>query len=301
MLHTGGEPNWNDFKHFLALARYGRLSAAASALHTTHVTVSNRVSRLEDALNQRLFVQTRDGFRLTGKGKALVPIAEECERQLLLATIGSPGEVQLERPTVRVAATEGIGNNYFARQLPKWLIRNNIDVELVSLPKLSSIGRREADIVVTMEEPSGQSLIKQVLTPYNLGIYATRSYLRRHLPIHTPMDLLEHRWIGYVEDYIFSPALAYHNEISRDLKFAFRSTSLVTQMEAALAGAGLAILPHYMVTSPKLARVLPDLHFPRTYWISSTTDLHRFEGQYAVWQFFRTSCERDKALFVGSD
>ncbi|MGB3338481.1 MAG: LysR family transcriptional regulator [Devosia sp.] len=300
MIHESEQVNWDDFKYFLALARYGRLSAAAATLRTTHVTVSNRVARLQSALNHRLFIQTRDGFRLTSKGKSLLLVAEECERQALLATLGEAEGDRMERLVVRIASTEGIGNNYFARQLPKWIIHNDIDVELISLPKLSSIGRREADIVVTMEEPSGQNIIKQVLTPYALGIYATRSYLRKAPPITEPKDLLTHRWIGYVEDYIFSPELDYHNEISTNLAFSFRSTSLVTQMEAALAGAGLAILPHYMITSPKLIGVLPQIDFKRTYWISSSTDLQRFKGQYAVWKFFRSCCERDRSLFTGS-
>ena len=53
--------DWNDLRIFLAVARAGQLSAAASLLDVDPTTVSRRLRRLEATLQQRLFEQTREG------------------------------------------------------------------------------------------------------------------------------------------------------------------------------------------------------------------------------------------------
>ncbi|GGA94028.1 LysR family transcriptional regulator [Allosediminivita pacifica] len=291
--------NWNDVKYFLALARRQRLTGAARELGSTHVTVSNRVAELERAIGQQLFSQGTDGFRLTREGKAFLPYAEECERQLQLAAGTGIGEVVPVRPCVRVGVTEGIGNIYFATRFATWIGQRDIELELVTLTKLSRVTQREADLCVNMEEPEGQNIIKQVLVPYRLGIYASPGYLEQRPPIESRAGLQSQLWIGYVEDLIFSSALTYHREIGDNLTYAFRGTTLMTQLEAARSGIGLAILPHYVAHGRGLEQVMPSISFERTYWISATTDLHRYPGQYAVWQFIKSACEADRDLFHG--
>ncbi|PLW76586.1 LysR family transcriptional regulator [Cohaesibacter celericrescens] len=294
------ELNWDDIKFFLALVRRKRLTGAAHELQTSHVTVSNRIAQLEKVTGQRLFSQNNDGFKLTREGKTFLPFAEECERQLQLAATASLSDTTPFRPCVRVGVTEGIGNTYFSRIFSNWVIERDIELELVTLTKLSRVTQREADICVNMEEPDGQNIIKQVLTPYRLGIYAAKSYLKRSEPIIEQSQLRDHLWIGYVDDLIFSSALTYHREIGENLKFVFRGTTLLAQLQAAISGVGLAILPYYVANDHNLVRVLPDFWFDRTYWISATTDLHRFPGQSAVWQFIKSACNADRSLFMGN-
>jgi len=64
-IFTGNEPqvmanrkpgqNWDDVRHFLAVARMGTLSAAAAQLGAEHTTVARRIQPLEDEPNSRLF------------------------------------------------------------------------------------------------------------------------------------------------------------------------------------------------------------------------------------------------------
>lgn len=298
--------NWNDLKFFLALARHRRYSHAAASLQVTHVTMANTIKRLEGAIEQRLFVQTKDGFRLTHEGASLLPIAEKCERQLRLP-VGEMGpEAGILRPSVRVGTVEGIGNSYLAERLSSWLLNNEIELEFVSLPKHSQISRRDADICVTLEKPSGQNLIVQKLTPYKLGIFASTNYLSSHKEIVGKDDLIDHVWIGYVDEHLFSTTLEYHKEISEGLNFSFRSTSMITQMEAAISGVGLAILPFYMLHSRlakqksgrKLVQVVPEVEFNRNYWISASTDIHRFKFMYSAWRFIKDIVHADQKMFL---
>ena len=47
--------DWDDLRFFLAVARSGRLTAAARRLSADHATVSRRVTALEDSLKAKLF------------------------------------------------------------------------------------------------------------------------------------------------------------------------------------------------------------------------------------------------------
>ena len=51
-------PNWDDMRSFLAVARAETLSAAASLLKADPATVGRRVARLEEALDEVLFVKS---------------------------------------------------------------------------------------------------------------------------------------------------------------------------------------------------------------------------------------------------
>src|SRR6188472_522952 len=68
--------DWNDLKYFLALARHGSTTAAASALGVNQSTVQRRITELERRLGRALLVRHATGYALTPLGQKLVPLAE---------------------------------------------------------------------------------------------------------------------------------------------------------------------------------------------------------------------------------
>ena len=50
------EPDWQDVRVFLALGRYGSLSAAARIPSVNHATIARRLRSMEAALGERLIV-----------------------------------------------------------------------------------------------------------------------------------------------------------------------------------------------------------------------------------------------------
>src|SRR5436309_8694297 len=69
--------DWEDIRYFVALARYGTLSATARGLRVNHATVARRVASLETRLGRPLFNRGADGYALTAQGKAVL---EEARR-----------------------------------------------------------------------------------------------------------------------------------------------------------------------------------------------------------------------------
>lgn len=65
-------PRWDDLQAFLAVARAGRLTAAARRLGIEHTTLSRRIARLEADLGLPLFDRGPTGYDLTLDGHSLV-------------------------------------------------------------------------------------------------------------------------------------------------------------------------------------------------------------------------------------
>src|SRR5438105_7868259 len=103
--------DWEDFRHFAALARTLNLGDAAEVLRTSQVTVMRRVKSLEAALDVALFVRRRDGHRLTPAGTKLFELGREAEQVFggVPAAVGSPNAK--DQGDVRIATTE-VGANW---------------------------------------------------------------------------------------------------------------------------------------------------------------------------------------------
>src|SRR5258707_10448122 len=67
--------DWEDIRHFLAVAQSGTLSGAARNLKVDHATVSRRLAALEAALDVRLVDRLPRSCRLTTIGRQVFELA----------------------------------------------------------------------------------------------------------------------------------------------------------------------------------------------------------------------------------
>ena len=63
--------NFEYYRIFYYVAKYGNLTRAASALNTSQPAVTRTIHKLEDDLGCRLFIRSKMGMELTAEGKAL--------------------------------------------------------------------------------------------------------------------------------------------------------------------------------------------------------------------------------------
>ncbi|WP_051055572.1 helix-turn-helix domain-containing protein [Rhodococcus opacus] len=69
----------DDLRLFAEVVRRGRRTEAANHLQTNHITVSRHIIRLEQAVENRVFDRTADGWVLTDAGLRLLVHAESVE------------------------------------------------------------------------------------------------------------------------------------------------------------------------------------------------------------------------------
>jgi DNA-binding transcriptional LysR family regulator len=297
------DESWDRFRYFLAVARTGTLLAAATQLRTEHTTVSRHIRILEDELKTQLFHRSNQGYELTEAGRRLLLTAEVVESAVVSARAAAVGEQRIAG-TVRVGAPDGFGTVFLAPRLGALArLHPLLDLEIFATPRLFSLSKREADIVIGLSVPEQVRVVSWRLTDYRLFVYGSRAYLDAALPIFAVEDMKSHPIISYVEEMAFTPQVNYLSAIGPEVQARIRSTSLIAQAHAALGGAGLCILPAFIGSSyPLLVPVLPEkVSLTRSFHMHIHEDHKKAAHVRAVASFIASEIERNAALFHEPD
>ena len=294
--------DWNNLRAVLAVARTGRLTAAAARLGADHATVSRRIAALEHGLRARLFDRSPGGYALTAHGEKLMPTAEAME-SLAVAAQAEVGEADLAvTGAVRIGAPEGFGSYFLAPRMAALADRHpELEIQLVAIPGLVSLSKREADIAVTLSPPREGRLLTRKLTDYRLSLYGAHAYLDARPPIRTRADMGLQRFIGYIEDLLYAPELDYMEAPDVDIHVRLKSSNLIAQLQATLAGAGLCVLPDFIAAAePGLVKVLPnDVGLTRSLWLVTHQDLKGLARIRAVTDFMVEAVKDARTVFAG--
>jgi DNA-binding transcriptional LysR family regulator len=236
-------PDPQDLGDLVAIRDAGTLSAAARARGVAISTVSRRIAALEAALGLQLVDRRTDGVRLTGAGLAIAetaaPIAEQMRRIERVAESLRQGTKAVP---VRVSATEFVISDVLAPALGRlWAMGADFPVHLRSQADVVSLAGRDADLAVRMVRPEGASLYARRLADIRLGLFASPDYLAGAAP--EAIDLTAERLLIYDDSYGRLPELDWIVRHGLSEAVAMRTGSTRGLLAAALAGAGVAMLP----------------------------------------------------------
>jgi DNA-binding transcriptional LysR family regulator len=291
---------WDALQSFLAIVRSGRLTIAARQLGVTHSTLSRRVTKLEAALGVAVFHRGTTGYALTAQGERLLEAAQSIESLALTAVAEISGDRLHIAGTIRIGAPDGIGTVFLAPLLGRLgALHPDLAIQLVTLPRIFSLSKREADIAIGLTAPEEGRLHARRLTDYELGLFGSADYLACNPKIGSMDDLRGHRFIGYIDDMIYTPELNYLPIVSRDIRPGFVSSNLVAQLNATAAGHGLCILPLFMTRqTPGLKRVLPEaVALTRSFWLIVHSDMRDMARVRIVSDFITQETRRAAELF----
>ncbi|MGL4280466.1 MAG: LysR family transcriptional regulator [Albidovulum sp.] len=270
--------DWDDLKVFLAVARSESLSGAGKVLKLDPATVGRRVSKLEEAMATRLFARSAQGYALTEEGQRLLSHAVRVEQAVAEAMEEVKGQGGLTGQ-VRIGAPDGAAN-YLLPQVVARICDDNpgLEVQIVALPRVFNLSKREADMAVAVSRPEAGRLTVQKIADYRLSLAASRDYLDRHPPIGALADLRGHRMIGYIPDLIFDKELDYLSQTGVET-VALASNSVSVQFNWVRAGAGIAIVHDFALPSaPGVQRILPEaLNLSRSFYLIRHADDRRVE------------------------
>jgi len=279
--------NWDDVRLFLAVAREGRLQAAARALGIDHSTIARRMSGLEAALDARLIDRSPRGVVLTAAGELLRDHAERMENEMMGAGAAVGDRAGTVAGSVRLATPEAFGTYLVAPNVHLLHARHpTIELELAPESRSVSLSRREADIAIGLTRPPRGRLVARRLVDYRLGLYAAADYLERHPAIDALDAVKAHPLVWYIDELIDMPELRYFDQIVSDAPTVFRSSSIAAQQAAVANGLGLGILHVFAAEQDRrLRRVLPEVEVTRSYWLLMHADQQRLPRIRAVVDF----------------
>lgn len=273
-------PHWDDIRIFLAVAREETLSRAGRVLRIDPATVGRRIARLEEDLGAPLFAKSPTGYALSEAGARLMAHAIRAEQAMEAAVTELGGQAGGLSGQIRIGAPDGCAN-YLLPQVCAAIGAANPDLEIqiVALPRVFNLTRREADMVIAVSPPTAGRLTVQKITDYRLHLAAAPGYLRAHPPITTLEDLREHRIVGYIQDMIFDRELDYLSAagISR---VAIASNSVAVQFNLVRQGAGIGVLHDFSLPFLRAVKVLPErVSLTRSFYLVRHADDRRLERQ----------------------
>lgn len=297
-----GALKWDDLRVFLEVARQGSIHAAAKRLKLDHSTVGRRIDKLESLLAVKLLDRTQHGIVVRADAEELLKHIEQMELHAgSLEDALARGATDTAQ-TVRIATMEGIASRYVARRLP--LLERfapDVKIELVSIPQMVDLSRKEADIFLSFFNPRLTGLTSKRIAEFRLFLYCSQSYARVHGLPRSRDDLVDHVFVGYIDDLLAIDAVRWLDEAITEPTISFHSNSIIAQCAAAAGGMGIVMLPTFVAAGVEgLIRVLPEkVSVQREVWVSvrmEQRDLMRFR---AVMRFLTHIFRHDSDFLLG--
>ena len=245
-------PDLEAWAIFSRVAERGSFAAAAAELGIATATVSKAISRLEARVGAALLTRTSRrvaltalGHELAGTAAAMLADAEALE--------GNASEQGSEpRGVVRIAAPMSFGVNYVAPLLPELLARHPaLSVELSLSDQVVDLIASGFDFAIRVSPRASNSMRIRRICTVALRVVAAPEWIARHgHPTHP--NTLRPEWVfGYVYAHPPDRLLLRHRTTGEKVSVTTAGRVRVNNGEAMLpsleAGAGIALLPEYMV------------------------------------------------------
>lgn len=264
-------PDLEAWAIFAQVAELRSFTAAAEALGLSKATVSKAVTRLETRLGAQLFHRTSRRLSLTATGQALAGRAGALLSDAQAAEDAAREAVGTPRGLVRLAAPMSFGLAHLGPALPDLFAacpELNIDLHLSD--ETVDLVAEGIDIALRIADLPDSSLRARRLADIPLGIVGSPDYLARHGHPSHPDELARHRCFAYSnqagrgEWRLTGPQ--GETATVRPGAGPLRTNNGEAMLPALCAGAGLALLPQFIVRreleAGRLKPVLADWQGP---------------------------------------
>lgn len=231
---------------FDAAASFGSISAGAKSLELSQPQMSRRLRDLEKHLGARLFDRTPQGLRPTSAGAKLIPLAAGMRSAAEQIERAKPDLATKSLTVVRISVDE-IRERFLTSHLGD--LQNCLDgleIEIFSGHEHLDHQSRETDIQVRSCLPDSETLVAKRLGRTGYGLYATQEFLDKHGCLSDNQDLRRLPWIGISPDHLWYPTQLKWLESFFECGSAIRCNTMTAILNAAKAGCGVAMLPHFM-------------------------------------------------------
>jgi DNA-binding transcriptional LysR family regulator len=236
---------FEELRTFVAVVQARGFAQAGRRLGLAKSAISRRVSDLEERLGTRLLHRTTRQVSPTAAGSEYyqrgVRLLAELQEAEDIVSNGS------NEPTgsLRISAPVSFGSHCLGPIIPEFMNRfPRVQVELELEDRLIDLVASGFDLAVRASRLKDSSLIARKIVPIRHVICASPDYLRLRGRPKLPADLNSHTTLRYsladeYWEFTESDALSPPSK--------FRCNNGDTLREAAIAGAGLAYLPTFIV------------------------------------------------------
>lgn len=258
----------SDLRAFCMVVDLGSITASARALGETKGTVSRRLTRLERTLgvvlvrrSPRLVQATEDGVAYRQRIGRALELLDDANHAVQQARASPSGHL-------RVTAPLDLGVSIVAPLMAGFVERYpDISVEMILSQAVLDFDSNQIDIALrAIRAMPDSSLIAYKLRELDALLYASPAYLRKHGPLKRPDDIVHHRVLvlrsarGHAV--LTLRAKSDGEQVRVRVRVAISASDFSFSREAALAGAGIALLPSVVakrdIDEGRLVAVLKD-------------------------------------------
>lgn len=255
----------NAMRVFVTVVDLGSQSAAADHLQLSRPVVSRYLAELEDWVGARLMQRTTRKLSLTAAGQQTLP---RCRQLLelagdLQAAVRQPDDAP--RGELRISVSTSFGQAQLVDAVADYVRRYpDVKVELQMLDRTVNLVDERIDLAIRTSNDLDPNLIARRLTVCRSVVCAAPTYLREHGAPRQVEDLSRHNCLTHA--YFGHSLWQFEVEgkpVAVPVQGNISANEAMTLQRAALAGAGIAMLPTYQAApslrSGDLVRLLPEV------------------------------------------
>jgi DNA-binding transcriptional LysR family regulator len=240
----------DDLAAFAILIEAGSFTLAAQQLGCSKGQLSKRISQLETRFSVVLLQRTTRRLSLTAAGAALLPQAQALVVQVERARQALARLKDDMAGPVRMTVPVSLGETFFDGLLLEFSGKYpEVQIELDLSNNYRDLSRDGFDLAVRSEVGNDERLVARPLLAWHEMTCASPAYLEQYGEPLTPQALVEHRCL-LNSHYSGREEWLYHqqHELLRvRVSGPFASNHYSLLKKAALAGAGIARLPSYLL------------------------------------------------------
>lgn len=185
--------NLDALRVFLCVAEYKSFKQASDYLSLPYSTASALIQKLENQLNNQLFIRSTRSVRLSEAGKRFYPKCLDLIRMADSAVEALQDQSHEVAGQLIVSAPFLVGQKYIAPVLPDFFRRYpNIRVRLQLDNQLVNTMQNDVDIVFRVTDQPMLNMIVKKLAGFKGGLYASDHYARIDKLPQTPAELKGH-------------------------------------------------------------------------------------------------------------
>ncbi len=295
------DPDWNDIRAFLAIAREGSLAKAAKATKLSQATLGRHLRALEATLGAPLFDRLPNALRLTALGRETLDGANAMDDDA--ATILRRAKLAAE-PELRPVVVTSVNS------IAWFLMRHfgELQSKLAGTPlvlkatrRSVDLARREADIALRMLAlPDAHDLTGRKIARVGNAIYASKAYLARAARKATDgVDGID--YVARETGSEISPQARFSADIAKRVRVVCRVSETVLRHQAVLDGLGATLLPcHLGDAEPALQRIGPRLaELDEDMYLVVHRDLRRVAAVRRAADAIAALCKRHAKSLIG--
>ncbi|MGB3810689.1 MAG: LysR substrate-binding domain-containing protein [Parvibaculum sp.] len=281
--------DWNDIRHFLAVARSGTTLAASRDLRVSQSTVARRIVALEEALELELFDKRPSGYVLTDQGEALRAAAERAEAAMDVFAAEAGSSKRGLSGTVRLTTNETFANTFLVRAMHEFRAAYpGVRLEIITSDRLLDLGRGEADVAVRAgARPSEAELVGKRIANDVWSIYCSRDYAEQHGAPANAADLAGHSFVSVAPAPFSGPIIDWVDAHVREETIILRQNSISGLYTSIKAGIGVSMMSDFIAADdPDLVRCFtPDIQTTAEVWLVAHERLRHVPRVRAVLDF----------------